>query len=186
MAQRPSGKVRRAFDLPARLAHRLRVVAAERGESQSELVERAVKAELDRIAREDWRYMPSIRWTIAADGAYEARLGSYRLEAWYATQGPREDWGWAWRVVGPSGLAEAEGPADDLEDAQRQATQALPVYVYRGRDDGAPQREAGPMSLAKAIQYIRERAVDQYGNLGHEVGCDYLYLADSEGRPLED
>ena len=126
------------------------------------------------------------RWTRAADGAYEARVGSYRLEAWYNTQGAREDWGWAWRVVGPSGLAEDAGTAESLEDAQRQALDALPVYVYWHQDGEEPRREAGPMSLREAREYIRRHAVDEHGNLSDEEDCPYLYVADAEGRPLED
>lgn len=58
--RRPEGKVRRAFDLSAALAHRLRVVAAERGESQSEIVERAIRGELERMGQATTRSRPSI------------------------------------------------------------------------------------------------------------------------------
>ncbi len=66
------------------------------------------------------------------------------------------------------------------------AGQEQQVYVYRHQDDHTPVREAGPMALAEAEAYIRERAVDEYGNLSWEPNCPYLYIADHEGRALED
>ena len=158
-----------------------RRAARQERRSVSNLIEVALEQYLSRR-----RATAVARWKLATDGAYEARVGRYRLVAWHDTQGAREDWGWAWRVVGPSGLDEAAGTADSLADAQRQAEDALPVYVYWHQDGEEPVREAGPMSLAEARAYIWSRAVDEHGNLSDEEDCPYLYVADSEGKPLED
>ena len=147
-------------------------------------VSNVIEVALERYLRERGGQRMSIEWRRATDGAYVASVGPYRLEVWYDTQGAPADRGWAWRVSGPD--YEEGGPADTLDGAQRLAELAVPVYVYRHQDGHTPEREAGPMPLADARRYIRQRAVDDHGNLSHEEGCPYLYLADSAGRALFD
>lgn len=89
----------------------------------SNLMEVALERYLQRTGGET---AMQIQWTRSTDGAYEARVGDYALEVWYDRQDPANP-GWAWRVTGP-GYAES-GPADDPEDAMRQAEGYLPGHA---------------------------------------------------------
>ena len=115
------------------------------------------------------------------DMVYVARLGPYQLRVWCDLSAPRER-PWAWQLAGPT---EGRGWAPTLEEAMQQASLAMHAYVYRAQGGRTPERLAGPMTIPEAEAYIQQRATDKHGNVIEGLGAD-LYIADHEGRALED
>lgn len=60
----------------------------------------------------------AVQWHQAGDGAWEAALGTVRLEAYWDTSDPASP-GWAWRVTLPG--HQESGPAESLAEAQAEA-----------------------------------------------------------------
>ena len=130
---RPAGKIQRSFDLSPGLAHRLKVLAAQCMESQSAIVERAIRKELERMERA-WRLNRVIQEVFAEAGAVWAPETGDGL--WVEV---REDGLYLCDHNVASRLADDEATEDYVERAARewlQATGSLPTPPAKVRLTG--------------------------------------------------
>lgn len=117
----PAGKVQRAFYLPTELADTLRIEAAKRNESQSSIVEKALRRELG-MAALTWQVIEDnaggLHLAVLEDGrciyyghGYEHNEDGLRadLDALRRGDDPRTD-GWEY----PDGIVDPQAAYDDL------------------------------------------------------------------------